>query len=112
MEFYEEHRAIFRVVDLATEEGDLRFRQLRTRAFSGLTDELARVIDLHRQEGRLPADTDPKAAAFVLVAMLAHSAAHRYGFEFWGVRTAAAVETITRIVHWTVTGKKLPDKQR
>jgi AcrR family transcriptional regulator len=111
MAFYEEHRATFRVVDLATAEGDLRFRQLRTRAFSALTDELARVVDVHRQEGKLPAGVDPKATAFVLVTMLAHSAAHRYGFEFWGVRTASAVDAITRIVHWTVTGRKWPEKQ-
>src|SRR5438105_3963048 len=30
LEYYDRHRAVFRVVDLATEEGDLRFKQLRT----------------------------------------------------------------------------------
>ena len=36
LEYYDRHRAVFRVVDLATEEGDLRFKQLRTRALGGI----------------------------------------------------------------------------
>jgi hypothetical protein len=106
LDFYERHRSIFRVVDLATDEGDLRFRQMRTRALSGLTDALAELMTVHQREGKLGDDVDPRATAFVLVAMLAHCAAHRYGFEFWGVRTAAAVDTLARIVYQSVTGKR------
>jgi len=40
--------------------------------------------------------------------MLAHCAAHRYGFEFWGVRTSAQVETIARILYDSITGERMP----
>jgi len=106
LDLYERHRAVFRVVDLAAEEGDLRFRQLRTRALSGITRALEEQIATCQHEGRLGPDVDPTATAFVLVSMLAHCAAHRYGFEFWGVRTARTVDSLTRILYWTVTGRK------
>jgi len=107
LEYYDRHRAVFRVVDLATEEGDLRFKQLRTRALGGITDALCEVIRDFQHEGRLDPEVDPTATAFIMVAMLAHCAAHRYCFEFWGVRTATQVDTLSRILFWNVTGRKI-----
>ena len=43
-------------------------------------------------------------------AMLAHCAAHRYGFEFWGVRTKTMVDTMSRILYMSVTGRKPPTR--
>jgi AcrR family transcriptional regulator len=108
LEYYESHRAVFRVVDLATEEGDLRFQRLRTRALSGITQALAETILAFQHEGRAGPEGDATATAFVLTAMLAHCAAHRYGFEFHGVRTAEQVETLSRILFWSVTGRRPP----
>jgi len=106
--YYDSHRAVFRVVDLLTEEGDLRFQRLRTRALAGITEAFREVIAEHKAEGKLGPEVDPTATAYVLTALLAHVAAHQYGFEFWGVRTATTVETVARILYWTVTGKKPP----
>ena len=36
-----------------------------------------------------------------LVSMLAHTAAHQYGFEFWGIRTAKLREAMARQVSWS-----------
>ena len=44
------------------------------------------------------------AAAGTLIAMLAQVAGHRYGFEFWGIRTASLVDSQARLLHWSVTG--------
>ncbi|HMC51836.1 MAG TPA: TetR family transcriptional regulator [Acidimicrobiales bacterium] len=112
MDFYEDHRAVFRVVDLATEEGDLRFQRLRTRALSGITEAFTQVVGDLRHEGRLGPEVDPTATSYVLVSMLAHTAAHRYGFEFWGVRTATLSEHVARFIHWGVTGRKPADQKR
>lgn len=108
LEYYDKHRTVFRVVDLATEEGDLRFQQLRVKALGEVTQALSEVITASQREGRLGPEVDPTATAFVLIAMLAHCAAHQYGFEFWGVRTSTQVETIARLLHWAITGRKLP----
>ena len=49
------------------------------------------------------------AAAGTLIAMLAQVAGHRYGFEFWGIRTASLVDSQARLLHWSVTGRAAPD---
>ena len=95
------------MVELATEEGDLRFQGLRVRALNAVTVTLARVIGA-REAGRSPAGTDPMAVAATLISMLAHVAAHRYGFEFWGIRTTAMVDSQARVLHWAVTGRSAP----
>ena len=108
MGFWEDHRSVMRVVDLATEEGDQRFRNIRTRLLNEVVVALADVIARLQKDGRHPAEVDPMAAAGVLVAMLAHVAAHRYGFEFWGIRTDDTRRSMARIVFTTVTGQKPP----
>ncbi len=108
LDFWEENRPILRVVDLATDEGDIRFRQIRVRLLAEVTDALAEVIRHFQDEGRHPADVDSRATAGALVSMLAHVAAHRYGFEFWGIRTAHLRLSMGRMIFWSVTGQKPP----
>ncbi len=105
MGYWEANRSVFRVVELATEEGDLRFQGLRVRALNAVTVTLARVI----AAGGSPAGTDPMAVAATLISMLAHVAAHRYGFEFWGIRTTSMVDSQARVLHWAVTGRTAPE---
>jgi AcrR family transcriptional regulator len=108
MAYWEVNRAVFRVVELATEEGDLRFQGLRVRALNAVTVTLARVI-ASGGPNHSPAGPDAMAVAATLISMLAHVAAHRYGFEFWGIRTTAMVESQARVLHWAVTGRPAPD---
>jgi AcrR family transcriptional regulator len=107
MAYWEENRSVFRVVELATEEGDLRFQGLRVRALNAVTVTLARVIGTGAA-GSSPAGNDPMAVAGTLISMLAHVAAHQYGFEFWGIRTSAMVDSQARVLHWAVTGRAGP----
>ena len=105
MAYWEANRAVFRVVELATEEGDLRFQGLRVRALNAVTVTLARVDRVGRARTAARPATDAMAVAATLISMLAHVAAHRYGFEFWGIRTTAMVDTQARVLHWAVTGR-------
>ena len=52
------------------------------------------------------------AAAGTLIAMLAQVAGHRYGFEFWGIRTASLVDSQARLLHWSVTGRPAPGRRQ
>ncbi|MGI8937688.1 MAG: TetR family transcriptional regulator [Iamia sp.] len=106
--FWEEHRSVLRVVDLATAEGDGRFANVRTRLLNDLNNALAQIIEEMQASGRVPTDVEAQATAGVLVAMLVHVSAHRYGFEFWGVRTADLRTAMARIVFWSVSGQKPP----
>ena len=114
--YWEENRAVFRVVDLATEEGDAQLRGIRVRALNAVTVALAQVIATACPSGRpgpgattsSPAGSDPMAVAGTLVAMFASVSAHRYGFEFWGIRTRNLVDSQARLLHWAVTGRPGP----
>ena len=106
--FWAEHQSVLRVVDLATDEGDGRFANVRTRLLNDLNNALAAAARDHQKAGKGQPDVDPNAIAGVLVAMLAHVAAHRLGFEFWGVRTADLKTTMARIIYWSITGQKPP----
>jgi AcrR family transcriptional regulator len=107
MDYWEANRAVFRVVELATEEGDLRFRGLRVRALNAVAVSLARVIASAAPQPP-PAGADPMAVAATVISMLAHVAAHRYGYEFWGIRTGSLVDSQARLLLWSVTGRRAP----
>ena len=109
MEYWERNRAVFRVVELATEEGDLRFRGLRVRALNAVTVTLARVVAAADPSRPAAAGADAMAAAATVISMLAHVASHRYGFEFWGIRTSSMTDSQARILHWVVTGRAAPE---
>jgi AcrR family transcriptional regulator len=108
MDYWETNRAVFRVVELTTVEGDLRFQGLRVRALNAVTVTLARVIATAGGGSGSPTGADPMAAAGTLIAMLAQVSGHRYGFEFWGIRTASLVDSQARLLHWAVTGRPAP----
>ena len=108
MDFWEEHRSLLRVVDLASIEGDMRFRDVRIRFLRELTSALNETIEHNQAEGRQSADVDPLATGAVLTSMLAQVAAHRHGFEFWGIRVDNSRRSMARIVAMSVTGQKPP----
>ena len=108
IDFWEEHRALLRVVDLATDEGDRRFQNIRTRLLHEVTVALREVVEARRREENRRDPVDPMAMAGVLSAMLAHVSAHRYGFEFWGIRTRDLRESLARILYTTVTNQRPP----
>lgn len=107
--FWDEHRAVLRVMDLATDEGDGRFQKIRVGLLNDITKGLAAVTHASMAAGRLPKGTDPMATAGILVSMLAHVAAHQYGFEFWGIRTKDLRASMARQLSWGVTGIQPPD---
>jgi hypothetical protein len=108
------------VVDLATEEGEGQLRGIRVRALNAVTVALAQVIATASPSSSpgggaggagatsSPAGNDPMAVAGTLVAMFASVSAHRYGFEFWGIRTRHLIDTQARTLHWAVTGREGP----
>jgi AcrR family transcriptional regulator len=105
LDFWEANRPVLRVVDLLTEEGDMRFRKIRTRLLNELAVALRDVVTTLRPDR---VDVDPMATAGVVVSMLAHVAAHRWGFEFWGIRTDDTRTAMARIVYTSITGAKPP----
>jgi AcrR family transcriptional regulator len=130
--FWIDHQPILRVVDLASGEGDPRFRAIRTRLLNDVTNALAEAVDSMRGQprgqrpsqprgpgtgqpgGQLPGqpggqrDADPMAVAAVLVSMLSHVAAHQHGMAAWGIPVDDLRAVMARIVYQTVTGQDPP----
>jgi len=105
VEFWHDHDSVLRVVDLASAEGDPRFRALRTRLLSEVTAALAEVATEWRGTRRRGADPDPRAVGAVLVSMLSHVAAHQRGLEASGIRVADAQIVMAELIHRAVTGR-------
>ena len=103
---WERHRAVLRVVDLSTAEGDLRFQNIRTHLLNEVTSELRDVIQTFKS--KRPSGVDPMAQAAALVSMLVHVAAHRYGYEFWGIRTVDIRRSVANLVYTGITGRRPP----
>jgi AcrR family transcriptional regulator len=117
--FWIDHQPILRVVDLASGEGDPRFRALRTRLLNDVTNALAEAVgsmrgqpgrqrDVRPRGQRGQRDADPMAVAAVLVSMLSHVAAHQHGMAAWGIPVDDLRAVMARIVYQTVTGHEPP----
>ncbi len=102
--YWDGHRAVLRTRNLAAQEGDVRFRQVRNNSLRPITDHLATTVTESQADGRVSAEISPMAAAAALVALLERMAAFHHDLESLGITRADVVETTARIVHQTVTG--------
>ena len=106
LRYWDEHRAVLRTRNLAAQEGDQRFRQVRNNSLRPLTEHLAAAVAESQAAGRVSTEIAPMAAAAALVALLERMAAFHRDLETLGVTRADVVETTARIVHQTVTGRE------
>jgi AcrR family transcriptional regulator len=106
IEYWDENRAVLRVRDLAAQEGDERFREVRNQSLSMITDRLTDKIAEAQAAGRLVEEIKPFAAASALVAMMGRMAAYHRTLEPMGRFSADdMVDTVAHIVFQTVTGR-------
>jgi AcrR family transcriptional regulator len=105
-DYWDEHRAVLRVRDLAAAEGDQRFRAARNESMSIITDRLCDKIAEAQRAGAVPSTITPYAAASAMVSMIGRVAAYHRELESRGVDEDQLVETVARIVFQTVTGKR------
>jgi AcrR family transcriptional regulator len=104
VEYWDRHRAVLRTRNLAAQEGDARFREVRNRTLGVFTQRVAAKVAESRANGRVVAEISPAAAGAALVALIERMAAFHYDLEPLGVTRADLVETTARIIHQTVTG--------
>ena len=106
LDFWRAHEAALRVVDLAAAEGDRRFARLRLKVLNNVGSALTESIAELQKAGKLDRDVPAAAVSGVLVTLLAASAAHTKAFESWSVKDNDLRTTLTRLVAWSLTGKK------
>ena len=96
---WDEHRAVLRTRNLAAQEGDQRFRDVRNAALAPLTEGIAAKV-----AARSDSVLAPYAAAAAMVSMLERMAAFHADLEVYGTSRADVVETTARILHRTAAG--------
>ena len=103
IDHWDEHYAVLRVRNLASDEGDERFQALRARTMQPVLQELARVITEHR--GADDPQGHPHAAAAAMASILERLAACHAELEVFGVTREHLVVSSAHILHRTVTGE-------
>jgi hypothetical protein len=104
VDYWDRHRAVLRTRNLAAQEGDARFREVRNRTLGVFTQRIAAKVADGQAAGRVDAEISPAAAGAALVALIERMAAFHYDLEPLGVSRADLVETTARIIHQTVNG--------
>jgi AcrR family transcriptional regulator len=97
---WDTHRAVLRTRNLAAQEGDRRFRDVRNAALRPLTEGIAAKVAARTGSG-----LNPYAAAAAVMSMLERMAAFHADLEGNGTTRADIVETTARILHHTATGE-------
>jgi AcrR family transcriptional regulator len=104
VDYWDRHRAVLRTRNLAAQEGDVRFREVRNRTLGMFTQRFAAKIEQGQAAGRVAAELSPAAGGAALVALIERMAAFHIDLEPLGVSRQDLVETTARILRQTVTG--------
>jgi AcrR family transcriptional regulator len=102
--YWDRHRPVLRTRNLAAQEGDPRFREVRNATLGEFTARFAKKIEAARQRGSVAEEMSSAAAAAALVALIERMAAFHRDLEPMGITRADLVETTARIIHQTVVG--------
>lgn len=105
IEYWDAHRAVLRTRNLAAQEGDRRFRDVRSTALAPLREGLAAKVAEGKAAGLVAPEISSIAAASALASMLERMAAFHSDLEPYGATRDDVVETTARIVFQTVTGR-------
>ena len=105
VDHWDAHRPVLLLRNLAAEEGDRRFQKVRRRSIAPVIERLAARVRESQQQGRIPPEIHPYAAAAALASMLERLAAYHREIETFDATRADLVETCARILLQTVTGR-------
>ncbi|MCP5040810.1 MAG: TetR/AcrR family transcriptional regulator [bacterium] len=107
IDHWDQHHAVLRVRNLASDEGDTRFRAVRARAMSPVLRGLARLMEDAQERAQISRAVDPLAAAAAMAAILERMATYHRELATGGVSREQLVESSARILHRSVTGEGL-----
>jgi AcrR family transcriptional regulator len=105
VEYWDRHRAVLRTRNLAAQEGDERFRDVRNNTLREFMSSLTAKIERAQEDGRVVAEMSAVAASAALVALIERMAAFHRELESIGISPDDLVETTARIIHQTVVGQ-------
>lgn len=102
--YWDEHNAVLRVRNLKAEEGDPDFRKTRTAAHLLLMNEMASMVEVGQQAGRVTETIDPVATAAAMLAMLERLLAYSSELQRRGPTRDSIRDTLTTVLFQTLSG--------
>jgi AcrR family transcriptional regulator len=105
VDYWDRHRAILRVRNLAAQEGDDRFRAVRAATLRPFMEGVSALVAAAQARGDVAPEVSPLAASAALVALIERMAAFHADLEALGIARGDLVETTARIIVQTVTGR-------
>jgi AcrR family transcriptional regulator len=105
---WDAYRAVLRIRNLASEEGDRRFQRARRESTQPILEALAAKVEEAQAAGRLSEKVHPFAAAAALASMLERLAAFHREIQAFGATRDDLVETCARILVQSTTGRSAP----
>lgn len=104
IEFWDSHHAVLRIRNLKAEEGDARFRAVRSEANLLVMDAMQTMLRASIADGRLPRALDPFTAAAAMVAMVERILAFRPEMARRGSDRLAVRDSLAILLYRGLTG--------
>jgi AcrR family transcriptional regulator len=98
--YWDEHGAVLRVRNVAADEGNTRFMEVRSKATTPMLAAMSSQMEKRRNAAR---KIKPLAAAVAMGAILDRLSAYRKELETLGLSRADIIETSAHILHKTMT---------
>jgi AcrR family transcriptional regulator len=102
VEFWDDHEAVLRVVELSIDEHDTRFARIRSDTLNESVLALSFVIASRKAQGLQPDHVDPRAMAAGLSAALVHVSSRRWMYEAWGLEVEVLKASVADILYTMV----------
>jgi AcrR family transcriptional regulator len=103
LRFWQGNRALIRVIELLSEEGDRRFQRVRRKILLDFAEALAAAMETAQPDAeRL---YPPLAAAGGLVSMLAHVGSYETDFPSWGMPIEGIRTYMAHVLAQTIGGE-------
>ena len=102
VDFWNDHEAVLRVVELSIDEHDARFARIRSDTLNESVLALSFVIASQKARGLQPDHVDPRAMAAGLSAALVHVSSRRWMYEAWGLDVETLKASVADILYTMV----------
>ncbi len=106
IDHWDQHQAVLRYRNLASDEGDERFARVRAATLGPVLQALAVRVRGATEAGDLPPHTHPVAVAAAMSAILERLAAYHDALAAFGVTRDDLVDSSARILFREVTGRE------
>lgn len=105
MRYWDDHTAVLRVRNLKAEEGNVAFREARSKANLLLIQAMSAMVEQAQRDGRLPDTIHPFVTATAMIAMIERLLPYRTEIARRGAPAPALRDTLAILLYRSLTGR-------